>query len=82
MMSITGLKEKILAEMEERGFPKTAVVQNKVEDTGLDKFADAIASAVVEYIQQNAQAIIPPGTVLVAAQAGVPNPSSISLTIT
>lgn len=73
MLSESGLKDAILQAMESKGFKREEIVQGQSMDTGLDKFAEAIASGIMKYILQNAEIVIPPGTVLIAAQAGIPN---------
>ncbi len=81
MMSQGEMATVILNALKEKGFPTEAEVQGRTESTGLDKLADALAKAIVEYIQQSAEVVIPAGTFLIAAQAGVPNPASIILKV-
>lgn len=81
MLSKDGLKSKILDAMQAQGFSSTAVVQGETQSTGLDKLAEALAQAIVDYFKSNAVAVVPAGTFLVAAQAGVPNPAPVNLVI-
>jgi len=85
MLSKDGLKTVLLEKLESMGFPRTYEVQGKVQDTGLEKLCDAIASAVVEYITANAEVHIPTGTVVVSVSGtGVVytvNPADIVLKV-
>ena len=56
-MTMAGLKAKIKADM-------TSVIGAPEDAAAQDKFAEAIAKAVVEYLQSNA---VPVGTVVVAS---------------
>jgi len=51
----TSLKNRILNELAVRGFGVSA--QDPKGNNWLDKFAEAIASAIVDEIQQNAKAV-------------------------
>lgn len=81
MLVVSELKEVILAEMNGRGFPSVAKVQGQDVDTGLERFAEAIATAIVRYITDKAEVVVNPGTFLVTSATGVPNPVPIILKV-
>jgi len=81
MLIADNLKQVILNEMQAQGFPLQTEVQGEIQNTGLDKLATALAIAIIDYLKQNAEVVVQPGTFLISAQAGVPNPSPVILTL-
>lgn len=83
MLDVNEFKGFLIAKMIEEGFPAQMTVQGTVQDTGLERFCEAIAKAVVEYIKTRAEVHILPGTVVVSVQGpGVSytlNPADIVL---
>jgi hypothetical protein len=64
---------------------KSELVANGITGAGgaddLDDLCDSLGAAIVEHVVNNLSVQIPVGAVLVAATAGVPNPSPISCTV-
>jgi hypothetical protein len=88
-LSAPALKADIFAAMQAKGWKVTvATPDGAMTETSLEDLADVIATAVVNHITANGQAIVPPTTFLVGCTGGpspvVPvfNPSLVPLAIT
>lgn len=57
-MTPAGLKAKIITEMQSQGFDPT----NSATNGEAEKYIEALATAIVEYIQDEAKAVDPGGT--------------------
>jgi hypothetical protein len=85
MLVKEGLKAALIEALSGAGFPLVYEVQGVVQDTGLEKFCDKLAEAIVNYVKANAEVHIPTGVVVVSvAGPGVTyvvNPADIVLTV-
>lgn len=85
MLTKDGLKATLLNKFIEKGYKTEDVVQDKAYDTGLEKFCEVVAEAVIEYIIQNAEVHIPANSFVISvAGPGVTymvNPTNIILTV-
>lgn len=88
-LNATLLKAELVAAMTGKGWQITVTTPDgSVTNTKIGDLADVIATAVVNHIQANGLAIVPPTTFLVGCAGGpspvVPifNPSPVPLSIT